>query len=434
MPKPYVNFSEDEFLERQRRVRSELLARDLDGLLVSRVEDQHWLCGLDTDGFVIFHIMFIGSGGQLTHVSRTADIASIDYSSLCDDVRVWEDAEGNSKSKAIRDMLASHGMAGKRIGVQLDTFGLLPALHVELREALDGWCELVDASNLVRLMRLVKSPAELEHHRHAGRILDRACARAIELTAPGADEGHVLAEVYRIIWEEGADIPANRMPMGHGDKAMNVRYVTGRGSIGENDQVTFEMGDAWRHYHVADMFTVLTGPKIDPRHLKMHEACVEALDSVQAALRPGRTLGEVFEAHRATLAAHGFEHAILKACGYTMGRHLPAHLDGAADDLPRQPARARAEHGLLHAHDPERPESRPDHVAGGDVDHQEWRARSDHPCSTRGDHPPLKKPGQSITSRRRDRCQLAVNARLSQASLLVISFTPGQWPSGIKTC
>ena len=323
MPKPYVNFSEDEFLERQRRVRSELLARDLDGLLVSRVEDQHWLCGLDTDGFVIFHIMFIGSGGQLTHVSRTADIASIDYSSLCDDVRVWEDAEGNSKSKAIRDMLASHGMAGKRIGVQLDTFGLLPALHVELREALDGWCELVDASNLVRLMRLVKSPAELEHHRHAGRILDRACARAIELTAPGADEGHVLAEVYRIIWEEGADIPANRMPMGHGDKAMNVRYVTGRGSIGENDQVTFEMGDAWRHYHVADMFTVLTGPKIDPRHLKMHEACVEALDSVQAALRPGRKLGEVFEAHRATLAAHGFEHAILKACGYTMGATFP---------------------------------------------------------------------------------------------------------------
>ena len=323
MPKPYVNFSEDEFLQRQERVRRELAARDLDGLLISRIEDQHWLCGLDTDGFVIFHIMFIGTGGELTHVTRTADLASIDYSSLSDDVRVWEDAQGNPKSKAIKEMLESHGMAGKRVGIQLDTFGLLPALHLELREALDGWCELVDASDLVRLMRLVKSPAELEHHRQAGRVLDHACARAIELTAPGADEGHVLAEVYRVIWEEGADIPANRMPMGHGDKAMNVRYVTGRGSIGENDQVTFEMGDAWRHYHVADMFTVLTGPKIDPRHLKMHEACVEALDSVQAALRPGRTLGEVFEAHRATLAAHGFEHAILKACGYTMGATFP---------------------------------------------------------------------------------------------------------------
>lgn len=323
MPKPYVNFTEHEFRERQSRVRKELAARDLDGLLVSRIEDQHWLCGLDTDGFVIFHMMFVGAGGELTHVTRTADLASIEYSSLCDDVRVWEDAQGNPKSKAIKDMLESHGMAGKRIGIQLDTFGLLPSLHLELNGALEGWCELVDASDLIRLMRLVKSPAELDHHRQAGRILDQACARAIELTKPGAEEGHILAEIYRVIWEAGADIPASRMPMGHGDKAMNVRYVTGRGSIGENDQVTFEMGDAWRHYHVADMFTVLTGPKIDPRHLEMHAACVEALDSVQATLRPGRTLGEVFEAHRAALAARGFEHAILKACGYTMGATFP---------------------------------------------------------------------------------------------------------------
>lgn len=323
MPRPHINFSESEFEERQERIRRELAARDLDGLLVSRIEDQYWLCGLDTDGFVIFHMMFIGAAGQLTHITRTADLASIDYSSLCDDVRVWEDAEGNPKSRVIKEVLAGHGMAGKRIGVQLDSFGLLPNLHQELRDTLEGWCTLVDASDLIRLLRLVKSPQELEYHRQAGQILDRACVLAIESTGPGADEGHVLAEVYRVIWEAGADIPANRMPMGHGDKAMNVRYVTGRGRIGENDQVTFEMGDAWRHYHVADMFTVLTGPKVDPRHLAMHAACVEALDNVQKSLRAGRTLGEIFEVHRATLAAHGFEHALLKACGYTMGATFP---------------------------------------------------------------------------------------------------------------
>jgi Xaa-Pro aminopeptidase len=323
MRKPHVNFSENEFRERQARIRRELAARDMDGLLVSRIEDQYWLCGLDTDGFVIFHMMFIGAGGQLTHITRTADIASIDYSSLCEDVRVWEDAEGNSKSRVIKEVLESHGMTGKRVGIQLDSFGLLPNLHLELRETLEGWCELVDASDLIRLMRLVKSQQELDYHREAGRILDRACARAIDLIAPGADEGHVLAEVYRVIWEAGADIPANRMPMGHGEKAMNVRYVTGRGRIAENDQVTFEMGDAWRHYHVASMFTVLTGPSVDPRHVAMQDACAEALETVQERLRAGRTLGEVFEAHRATLAAHGYEHALLKACGYTMGATFP---------------------------------------------------------------------------------------------------------------
>jgi len=323
MPKPYVHFTREEFADRQRRVREALEARGLDGLIVSRIEDQYWLCGLDTEGFVIFHAMFIGTGGELTHVTRTADLASIEYSSLCTDVRIWEDAEGNPKSKAIKDMLVSHGMQGKRIGVQLDTFGLLPNLYLELRDSLDGWCELVDASDVIRLMRLIKSPAELDHHRRAGKVLDQAHAKAVELTRAGADEGNLFGQVYQVMWDSGADIPANRLPMGHGEKAMNVRYGTGRGRIEENDQVTYEMGVAWRHYHVADMFTVLTGPRVDDRHLRMSAAAAAALDAVQDALRPGRTLGEIFEVHQRTLDAHGYGHAALKACGYTMGATFP---------------------------------------------------------------------------------------------------------------
>ena len=213
----HVHFPAEEFEERQTRVKQELAARALDGMLISRIEDQYWLCGLDTDGYVIFHMMFIGAGGELTHVSRTADLASIEYSSLVEDVRVWEDAQDHPKSSVVKDMLASHGMKGKRIGVQLDTFGLLPNLYLEMTSALDGFCELVDASDLIRLMRLVKSPRELDHHREAGRILDAALERALELAAAGADEGKILAEIYRVIWERGGDIPANRMPMGHGD-------------------------------------------------------------------------------------------------------------------------------------------------------------------------------------------------------------------------
>ena len=61
MPKPYVHFSREEFTDRQAQVRRALAERGLDGLLVSRIEDQYWLCGLDTDGYVIFHAMFIVS-------------------------------------------------------------------------------------------------------------------------------------------------------------------------------------------------------------------------------------------------------------------------------------------------------------------------------------------------------------------------------------
>lgn len=318
------SFSEDEIADRQLRVRQELERRGLDGLLVSRIEDQYWLCGLDTQGFTIFHSMFIGVDGQLTHLSRSADLANIAFSSLCTDVRLWDDGYGNSRADGIKDMLQSHGMQGRRVGFELNSFGLLPDLYLELREALDGWCELIDASDVIRTLRLVKSDQELEYMRTAGEILTEATSEAIRLTTPGAFEGDIFGEFCRIVAARGGDISANaNFPVGSGRKALLVRYASGRGYVSDNDQVTFEPGAAYRHYHVANMFTVLTGPAIDQRHLDMHAACVGALAEVQQSLRPGNTFGDLYEAHRRAFAEHGYERAALRACGYPMGAMWP---------------------------------------------------------------------------------------------------------------
>jgi Xaa-Pro dipeptidase len=323
MPKPYIHFSREEFDGRQTQARQKLGQIGLDGLLIFKIEDMYWLCGLDTDGFCIFHCLFLGLNGELTHVSRPADLANLKYSSICEDVRIWVDREGNPKSQAIKDMLESHGMRGKRIGIQIDTMGLTPRLYAELRASLDGWCQLVDAPDFIRELRLIKSPRELDYLREAGQIMDRVRDVAIEATAPGAFEGDVIGRLYQTIFANDGDPPAHRPPVGNGDAALNVRYTTRRKHIGPNDQVTFEIGCGFRHYHAAEMFVVLTGPTIDPRHTKMHAACASALEAVQTTLRAGNTLGDVFEAHRAAFARHGYEHALLPACGYTMGATWP---------------------------------------------------------------------------------------------------------------
>ena len=71
------------------------------------------------------------------------------------------------------------------------------------------------------------------------------------------------------------------------------------------------------------MYVVVTG-KPDPRHRAMFEACAEALDACEAALRPGNTVGEVFDgacpgSDRGGVQAGHF----LNACGYTMGATYP---------------------------------------------------------------------------------------------------------------
>ncbi len=47
--------------------------------------------------------------------------------------------------------------------------------------------------------------------------------------------------------------------------------------------------------------------------------CAEALEACKAALRPGRPIGEVFDAHARVMDANGLRHARLNACGYSLG-------------------------------------------------------------------------------------------------------------------
>ncbi len=323
MPKPYIHFSREEFSQRQQKTRKHLQNLELDGLLLFKIEDMYWLTGYESDGFCIFGCMFIGTDGALTHLARPADLGNISYSSICEDVRISPDTEDSTRAEHVKDMLRSLGMEGKKIGIQVDTMGLTPRLFLEISEILDGWCDLTVAPDFIRILRLVKSPQELSYFRKAGEVMDVVMDKVIEATCPGAFEGDIYATFYDTLFRLDADLPAHIPPLGSGDSALNLRYTTKRKNVSENDQVTLELGLAYRHYHVACMGVVLTGPEINNRHLKMHKTSVIALDAVQAALRPGTTVGELFDIYKATLEEHGEHDAVLTVAGYTMGAMWP---------------------------------------------------------------------------------------------------------------
>ena len=323
MSQPYIHFSREEFLDRQARVRKALDEQHLDGLLLFRIEDMYWLTGLDNDGFYVFHCLFVGTEGALTYIARRVDRGNVFYSSLIEDYREWLDDLDTPRSKTIKDMLSSHGMAGKRIGLQRDSMGITAELYVELSATLDGWCELVPCSELVSDLRMVKSEAELAYLRKSGEITDKLCAVAIEETHSGVFEGKVFGRLLQTIYENDGDPPALRNPMGCGEAAPLGRYVTGRKTVTKNDQFKFELGCGYRHYHTANLFFVLTGPDVQPAYRRLHEAALEAIQQVQVAARPGNTVGDLFEAHRLVYAEHEVEDGILFSCGYQMGISFP---------------------------------------------------------------------------------------------------------------
>src|SRR5256712_4122972 len=141
--------------------------------------------------------MYLGGGGARALCTPSADLRQARLTSVIEDVRIWRDREGASPAEDLRDMLESYGCRGKRLGVEYHAYGLTAQRGKMVDAALDGFCRTEDASDLVRLLRLVKSPAELAYVRRAGQLADRALAVANRRTVPGAAVSEVYAEMLK---------------------------------------------------------------------------------------------------------------------------------------------------------------------------------------------------------------------------------------------
>lgn len=317
-----LHFSTEEFAGRQRRVCEALAARELDGLVLFKQESMYYLTGYDTSGYTMFQGMYFGADGRMALLTRSADRIQSRMTSVLDDIRIWVDRDGASPGDDLRDMLADYGCAGKTIGIEYHAYGLTAQRGKMVDAALDGFCQTVDASDVVRIVRLVKSPAEIAYVRKAGELCDAAWDVANTKTVPGVFLGDVYGEMLNVIMAGGGDPSASRWPMGAGEEALMIRYHTGKETVAANDQVQHEFAAAYRHYHACAMSVAVTGePR--PEQLSMFAACSDALDACKEALRAGNTVGDLFEAHTASFTGSGYGHAALNACGYTLGIAYP---------------------------------------------------------------------------------------------------------------
>ena len=317
-----LHFERDEFQARQQQVCAELAAQDLYGVVLFRQESMYYLTGYDTSGYSMFQGMYFGADGRCALLTRSADRLQSKMTSVIEDIRIWVDRDGANPGIDLVAMLDDYGCRGKRLGLEYHAYGLTAQRGRMVDAAMEGFCDTVDASDLVREIRLVKSPAELVYVRKAGELCDRAWDVANTKTVSGAFLGDVYGEMLHVIMSGDGDPSASRWPMGAGNDALMVRYHTGKETVADQDQVTHEFASAYRHYHAAAMSVVVTG-SASPAQQSMFSATWDALQACKETLRAGNTVGELFETHRATMAKAGFEHASLNACGYSLGLAYP---------------------------------------------------------------------------------------------------------------
>ena len=313
-----LHFSNQEFSNRKNNIIKSMKDNNLDALLMFRQESMYWLTGYDTFGYVFFQTLILDQEGNLILLTRAPDLRQAQNTSNIKDIRIWVDQDKANPTEDLKQILNELNLKGKKVGVEYEAYGMTGRNAMRLNKSLENYCKVEDHSELITQHRVIKSQEEIVYIKKAAELADRALDEAWKYSKAGVSESKILAEMQKVIFEGGGDYPANEFIIGSGHNALLCRYQAEKRELSDTDQLSIEWAGTFKHYHSA-MFRTIPIGKVNPKHLKMHEACVKALSNCEKKLVAGNKIGEVFDVHANTFDELGFNKARMNACGYSLG-------------------------------------------------------------------------------------------------------------------
>jgi Xaa-Pro aminopeptidase len=216
---------------------------------------------------------------------------------------------------ALGDLLARHGLARARIGLDLDFW---PVLDFQLLTEALPQVRWVDASATTGAIRAVKSPGEIERLRLAAAIAEAGMHAALAAVREGVSRDQIADH-----WTAGATADARERGV---RLTGQWEYVSvgplpwaGNANVREGSVIKFDVGCLVDGYS-SDCGRTFTWGRAAPRAREIMTALHEAFEAGLEVLRPGCLLSDVHARATAAMQRAGFTRFARGHFGHSLGR------------------------------------------------------------------------------------------------------------------
>lgn len=323
-------FSTAEYASRLADVQGRMRAAGFDLLICQDPANMGWLTGFDGWSFYTPQCVVVAANEDWPiWFGRAQDAKSAHFTTDLPAQNIVGFSEPlvqhpvNHPYDELCDLIRQKGWHKSRIGVELDAHYYTARAHQHLVAGLQE-AKIEDCKELVNWARLVKSPAEVDLMREAGRICTETMNRALAKIAPGVPQYEVIAEVYRaqITGFDGkfGDYTSlcPLIQVGEGTSTPHLTWTDE--PLPREALVVMEIGAARRHYHAPLTRTMHLGKppaEID----KLAKVIVEGVDVALDKAKPGVSCEEVEAVWQKVLNANGYSKP--SRVGYSIGLNYP---------------------------------------------------------------------------------------------------------------
>ncbi len=243
-------------------------------------------------------------------------------------------------------LLAEHGIAGGRLGIDQATISLIELLGEHVPDV-----RIVDGDRPMQQARMIKSPDEIALVEEACAIGDSVTQRALDETRAGRRECEVAGDAMQTLYYLGGEMPHVVTPFVASGEHMAPPHRFATDKILRNKDLCFiDIGAMWNGYFADIGRCTVVGRPTD-RQRQVYQAVYDGLHAGIDQMRPGNTTEHVASAVRRGVASYGLEEHLFSLFighGIGVGANEPPYI---GETLPgARPAELRP--GMLFAIEP----------------------------------------------------------------------------------
>lgn len=343
----YAMFPTEEYVARVEKARKLMDERGVDALLLTAKENVVYFAGIRTIGWTSKHrpmgvVIPRDSSKPMVMIIPESLFDVAYHTSWVDEIRPWG---GWRRPDAAPDPLVALQNACKELGVASGTIALELGYGMRVGMSQDDFADmrgklsdakLVDASNLLWDLRMIKSPLEIASLRKACDATNKAFERGFAAVKPGMTERELAGIIMSEISLETNEPPGFLMVRSGTLKYGMINVTPFEKPMQPGDLVVVDVGANYNYYWSDFMRMISIGePTAEQRRFFAAE-----LASQQAgvdAIRPGVPLHEIFDASYQSLMDSGMREHVpgLERVGHGVGLdpHEPPSIGKGANVL-----------------------------------------------------------------------------------------------------
>ena len=286
------------------KLREFVAEKELDGVLIRSNENLFYFTGSSP---------VLGGYLVITPDEEVFIVPELEYEETKETSKV--PVEKFKTGKELYERLSSFRL--RKLGIEGKTsFSTLQTLKENA-----GIEDFTTVDEVIRELRIIKTPEEIKTIEAACKIADMAMMAALEEISEGKREREIAAKMEYVMKMNGAEKPAFDTIIASGWRSALPHGIASDKRIEKGDLVVIDEGALYRHYH-SDMTRTIVVGSPNEKQKEIYEIVLEAQRKGVEAARPGITAKELDTIVRDIIAEYGYGDYFIHSTGHGVGLEI----------------------------------------------------------------------------------------------------------------